>query len=49
MIKLTSKGKQTVKVQNHPYTKLVGRLKDKSSKMLHIYNKQIRVTQNNQI
>ena len=41
-----SKGKQTVKVGNHPYTKLAGRLKDKSSKIIRIYNKQLRDTQN---
>ena len=32
--KLTSKGKHIVKVGNHPYTKLVGKLKDKSSKII---------------
>ena len=29
MKKLTDKGKHTVKVGNHPYTRLVGRLKTK--------------------
>ena len=34
MEKLTGKGKYTIKVGNHPYTKLLGRwLKDKSSKI----------------
>ena len=47
MKKLTSKGKHIVKVGNHPHTKLVGRLKDKSSKIICIHNKQLRDTQNN--
>ena len=46
MKKLTGKGKQAVKVGNHPYTKLVGRLKSKS-KIIYIHNKQLRDTQNN--
>ena len=45
--KLTSKGKHTVKVGNHPHTKVVGRLKDKNSKIIYIHNKQLRDTQNN--
>ena len=47
MGKLTGKGKYTIKVGNHPHTKLVGRLKDKSSKIICIHNKQLRGTQNN--
>ena len=47
MEKLTGKGKHTIKVGNHPRTKLVGRLQDKSSKIICIYNKQLRDTQNN--
>ena len=43
---LTGKGKHTINVGNHPCTKLVGRLKDKSSKTICIHNKQLRVTQN---
>ena len=49
MKKLTSKGKHTVKVENHPSTKLVGMLKDKSSQIIYIHNKQLRDTQNNYI
>ena len=45
--KLTGKGKHIVKVRNHPHTKLAGRLKDKSSKITCIHNKQLRDTQNN--
>ena len=44
---LTSLGKHTIKVGNHPHTKLVGRLKDKSGKIICIQNKQLRDTQNN--
>ena len=33
MEKLISKGKHTVKVGTHPYTKLVGKLKDKIVKL----------------
>ena len=47
MKQLIGKGKHTVKVGNHPHTKLVGRLKDKSSKIIH--NKRLRDTQNNYI
>ena len=44
--KLTGKCKHTIKVGNHPHTKLVGKLKDKSSKIICIHNKQLRDTQN---
>ena len=47
MKKLISKGKHIGKVGNHPHTKLVGRLRDKSSKIIYIHNKQLRDTQNN--
>ena len=47
MKKLTSKGKHTIKVENHLHTKLVGRLKDKSSKIIYIHNKHLRDIQNN--
>ena len=47
MKKLTSKGRYAVKVENHPSTKLVGMLKDKSSQIIYIHNKQLRDTQNN--
>ena len=47
MQKLTGKSKHTVTVGNHPNTKLVGKLKDKSSKIIYNHNKQIRDTQNN--
>ena len=47
MEKLTGKGKHTIKLGNHPHTKLVGRLKDKSSKIICIHNKQLSDTQNN--
>ena len=40
MKKFTSKGKHTKKVGNHPHTKLVVRLKDKSNKITYIHNKQ---------
>ena len=42
--KLISKGKPTVKVVNQPHTKLVGRLKDKSSEIINIHNKHLRDT-----
>ena len=45
MKKLTGKGKHIIKVGNHPHIKLVGRLKDKSSKIICILNKQLRNTQ----
>ena len=41
--KLTGKGKYIVKIDNHPHTKLVGRLRDISSKIICICNKQLRV------
>ena len=47
MKKLISKGKYTVKLENQPHTKVVGRLADKSSKIIYIQDKQIRDTQNN--
>ena len=47
MKKLTGKGKHIIKVGNHPHIKLVGRLKDKSSKIICILNKQLRNTQEN--
>ena len=43
---LTGKGKHTVKVVDQPLIKLVGSLKDKSSKITYIHNKQLRDTQN---
>ena len=46
MKKLTAKGKHTLKVRNHVYTKLVRRLKDKSSKIICIH-KWLKGTQNN--
>ena len=45
MERLTGKGKHRIKVGNHPHTKLVGRLKDKSSKIICIHNKQLRDAQ----
>ena len=39
--------KYTVKIENQPCTKLVGRLKAKSSNIIYIYNKQFGDTQNN--
>ena len=45
--KLNGKDKHAVKVGSHPHTKLVGRLKNKSSKIIYIHNKQLRDTQNN--
>ena len=45
MEKLIGKGKHTVKVGNQPHTKLVGRLKGRSSKILYIHNKQLKNTQ----
>ena len=45
MKKLTDKGKHIVKIGNHPYAKLVGRLKDKSNKTIYIHNKQLRDSQ----
>ena len=46
MKKLTSKGKYTIKVGNHPHTKLVGQLKEKSGRIIYIHDKKLRVTQN---
>ena len=43
---LMGKGKHIVKVVNQPLPKLIGRLKDKSSKIVYIYNKQLRDRQN---
>ena len=39
----------TVKVVNQPCTKLVGRLKEKSSKIIYICNKQLRDIQNKNV
>ena len=39
------KGRYPVKVVYQPLTKLVGRLKDKSSKIIYVDNKQLRDTQ----
>ena len=39
--------KANIKVGSDPQTKLVGRLKDKSSKIICILNKQLRNTQEN--
>ena len=46
MKKLIGKGNHTVKVGNNPHTKLVEGLKDKSSKIIYIHNKQLNDTQN---
>ena len=46
MKKLTGKGKHTGKVRNHPHTKLVGRFKDKSNKIIYIHNKHLKDKQN---
>ena len=35
----TGKGKHTVKVVNQPFIKLVGGLKDESSRTIYIHNK----------
>lgn len=45
MKKLPSKGKHMVKFGNHSHTKLAENLKDKSSKIIYIYKKQLRDTQ----
>ena len=37
----------TVKVGNHPHTKLAVRLKDESTKIISIYNKQLSTMENN--
>ena len=47
MKKLIGKSKHSVKVGNHPRTKLVGRLEDESSKIICISNKQLKDTQTN--
>ena len=47
MKKLIGKGKHTVKAENHPHIKLIERLKDKSSKLIYIQNKELTNTQNN--
>ena len=47
MGKLTGKGKHIVEVENQLHTKLVGRLKDKSNKIIYVQNKQLRDSQNN--
>ena len=39
--KLTGKGKYIIKVGNHPHIK-IGWLKDKSSKIICIHNKQLK-------
>ena len=44
---IINKGKHTENVGNHPHTKLVGWLKDKSSKIIYNHNEQLRDTQNN--
>ena len=49
MKKFTGKGKHTVKAGNHAHKNLVWRIKDKSSKIICIHNKQLRDTQNNQM
>ena len=41
MKKFIGKGEHRVKVGNHPHTKVVGTLKDKSSKIMCIHNKQL--------
>ena len=45
MEKLTGKGKRQIKVGNHPRTKLVGRVRDKSSKIICIHSEQLRDAQ----
>ena len=49
MKKLTGKGKHRAKEENHSCTNMAGNLKDKSSKITYIHNKQLRDTENNQI
>ena len=46
--KLIGKDKYIVKVVNQPHRKLVGRLKDKSTKITYHHNNQLRDTQSNQ-
>ena len=46
MERLTGKGKHRIKVGNHPHTKLVGRFKDKSNKIIYIHNKHLKDKQN---
>ena len=43
---LIGKGKYTLKVVYQPCTKLVGRLIDKSAKVIYIHIKHLRDTQN---
>ena len=45
--KLIGKDKYIVKVVNQPHRKLVGRLKDKSTKITYHHNNQLRDTQSN--
>ena len=47
MEKLMDKGKLTIQLETHPHTKLVGKLNDKSSKIIYIPNKQLKDTQKN--
>ena len=44
---LFGEGKYIVKVVNQPHTKLGGRFKDKSSKIMYIYNKPLRGNKTN--
>lgn len=46
MKNLTGKAKIPVKVKGKPLMKVVGRLKDKRSKIIYMYNNQFRGTQN---
>lgn len=45
--KLTNKGKASVNIGSHPHTKLVGRLRDKSGKIICIHNKQLSAKHDN--
>ena len=47
MKNLNVKVKNTIKVGNHPHTKLAVRLKDESTKIISIYNKQLSNMENN--
>ena len=47
MESFTGTGKNAKKMGSHPNTKLAERFKDKSSKIIRIYNKQLKDTQNN--
>ena len=42
MGKFTGQGKHTIKAGHLSHTKLLGKLKDKTSKIIYIYNKQLR-------